>query len=159
MAETEEKDSPVAAGAASQESVEEPPPRPKRRRTMLLLVLLSLLVVCLGGWMLWRYFASYVTTDDAQVDGHIDLVSARISGTVTYIIPGVENSRFVKAGTLLVELDPRDYETEMEHARANLDTRTAEARSAQIAVPIVDANAFGQLHAAEAAKGEALASV
>lgn len=131
-------------------------PRPKSKRWILLGGLL-IGVAAASTW--WWQSLRYESTDDAQVDGHIDLVSARISGTVTYINPGVENNRFVKAGTLLVELDPRDYETEMEHARANLDTRTAEARSAQIAVPIVDANAFGQLHAAEAAKGEALASV
>ncbi len=58
-----------------------------------------------------------------------------------------------------MELDPRDYEAELEHAKANLDTTSAEAHSAQVTVPIVDASAFGQLHSAEAAKEQALASV
>src|SRR5581483_7432958 len=70
-----------------------------------------------------------------------------------------ENNQFVEAGTLLLELDPRDYAAELEHATANLNTRTAEARAAQVTVPIVDANAFGQLHAAEAARSQAAASV
>src|ERR1700680_1953774 len=60
---------------------------------------------------------------------------------------------------LIMELDPRDYAAELEHARANLATRTAEAHSAQVTVPIVDASAFGQLHSAIAAKEQALASV
>jgi hypothetical protein len=42
----------------------------------------------------------------------------------------VENNQFVEAGTLLLELDPLDYEAELGHAKANLDTRSAEARSA-----------------------------
>jgi membrane fusion protein (multidrug efflux system) len=58
-----------------------------------------------------------------------------------------------------MELDPRDYAAALEHAKADLDTRSAEARSAQVTVPIVDASAFGQLHSAEAAKAQALASV
>ena len=82
-----------------------------------------------------------------------------MSGTVVYINPRVENNQLVEAGTLLMELDPRDYAAELEHAKANLATRTAEAHSAQVTVPIVDASAFGQLHAAEAGKAQALASV
>jgi multidrug resistance efflux pump len=47
-----------------------------------------------------------------------------------------------------MEFDPRDYAAEFEHAKANLATRTAEAHSAQVTVPIVDASVFGQLHSA-----------
>ena len=121
---------------------------------------LVLSVAALGGVSLWwLHSQNYESTDDAQIEGHLDLVSARISGTVTYINPRVENNQLVEAGTLLIELDPRDYAAELEHARADLDTRSAEARSAQVTVAIVDASAFGQLHSAEAAKAQAIASV
>ena len=50
--------------------------------------------------------------------------------------------------SLDIELDPRDYAAEFEHAKANLTTRTAEAYSAQVTVPIVDASVIGQLHSA-----------
>src|ERR1700723_1876971 len=109
--------------------------------------------------MWWLHSQNYENTDDAEIEGHLDLVSARISGTVTYINPRVEDTHFVEAGTLLLELDPRDYAAGLEHAKANLDTSRAEARSAQVTVPIIDATAFGQLHSAEAAKEQALASV
>jgi len=123
-------------------------------------ILLVVSAVALTGTSLWWVHSqNYESTDDAQVEGHLDLVSARISGTVTYINPRVENNQLVKAGTLLLEMDPRDYAAELEHAKANLNTRSAEARSAQVTVPIVDASAFGQLHAAEAAKEQALANV
>jgi membrane fusion protein (multidrug efflux system) len=136
--------------------VEEKTPRGKLTRWIVLGVL-AIAIVAVSVW--WWQSLRYESTDDAQVDGHIDLVSARISGTVTYINPRVENNQLVEAGTLLAELDPRDYEAELEHAKANLNTRIAEARSAQVTVPIVDASAFGQLHAAEAAKAEAIAGV
>jgi membrane fusion protein (multidrug efflux system) len=123
-------------------------------------ILLLISAVALAGASIWWLNSrNYESTDDAQVEGHLDLVSARISGTVTYINPRVENNQLVEAGTLLMELDPRDYVAELEHAKANLDTGSAEARSAQVTVPIVNASAFGQLHSAEAAKEQALASV
>src|SRR5260370_40017014 len=131
---------------------------PSRKLSRWILLLVSAIAVA-GASLWWLHSQNYESTDDAQIEGHLDLVSARISGTVTYINPRVENNQLVEAGTLLMELDPRDYAAELEHAKANLDTRTAEARSAQVTVPIVDASAFGQLHSAEAAKEQALASV
>jgi membrane fusion protein, multidrug efflux system len=131
---------------------------PSRKLPRWILVLVSAIAVA-GALLWWFNSQNYESTDDAQIEGHLDLVSARISGTVTYINPRVENNQLVEAGTLLMELDPRDYAAELEHAKANLDTRTAEARSAQVTVPIVDATSFGGLHSAEAAKGQALASV
>jgi membrane fusion protein, multidrug efflux system len=153
--EVEEHDSSEKTSSEKPESERKVSSR-KLSRWMLLLV--SAIAVA-GASLWWVHSQNYESTDDAQIEGRLDLVSARISGTVTYINPGVENNQFVKAGTLLMELDPRDYAAELEHAKANLDTSSAEARSAQVTVPIVDASAFGQLHSAEAAKEQALASV
>jgi len=129
------------------------------RRFSRWILLLSAAIAVSGASLWWVHSQNYESTDDAQIEGHLDLVSSRISGTVLSINPKVENNRFVEAGTLLMELDPRDYAAELEHARANLVTKVAEAHSAQVTVPIVDASAFGQLHSAEAAKAQALASV
>ena len=123
------------------------------------ILLFATLVAAGGATAWWLNSQNYESTDDAQIEGHVDLVSARITGTVTYVNPAVENNRFVEAGTLLLELDPRDYAAELDHAKANLTTRIAEAHSAQVDVPIANATAFGQLHSAEAAKIQALASV
>jgi membrane fusion protein (multidrug efflux system) len=133
------------------------PPKTRNYRRWLLFVVAVLTAVGVSLW--WVDSQKYESTDDAQIDGHLDSISPRISGTVTYIDPRVENNQFVKAGTLLLELDPRDYQADLEHAQANLDTRTAEAHSADVTVPIVDANAFGQLHAAEAAQQQAVSGV
>src|SRR4029077_17393321 len=131
---------------------------PRRRFSRWILLLCAAIAVG-GASLWWVHSQNYESTDDAQIEGHLDLVSSRISGTVLSINPKVENNRFVEAGTLLMELDPRDYAAELEHANANLVTKVAEAHSAQVTVPIVDASAFGQLHSAEAAKAQALASV
>jgi membrane fusion protein, multidrug efflux system len=84
--------------------------------TLAILVLLVALLV--GGWFLWGYLQSYESTDDAQVDGHMNAIASRISGTVTAVY--VENNQSVERGKLAVELDTRDYEVALSQQRGNL---------------------------------------
>ena len=70
------------------------------------------------GVFAWRYFSSYESTDDAQVDGHLMPLSARISGYVTKV--NVDDNQYVQAGTVLVEIDPSDYQVALDQAQANL---------------------------------------
>ena len=133
--------------------------RDRRSKWSRWIVLFVFAMVLTAGTLWWLHSQNYEFTDDAQVDGHLDVVSTRINGTVTYINPQVENNQFVKQGALLLELDPRDYEAELEHAKANLATATADEHSALSNVPVVNASAFGQFHAAEAAKEQALAGL
>jgi membrane fusion protein (multidrug efflux system) len=116
-----------------------------------------IVVAVLLSW--WLYARRFESTDDAQIDGHLDIVSARITGTVVYINPKVEDNQYVEAGTLLVELDPNDYRAEFDHAKAELETREAAAHSAGINVPITGTSAFSRLHLAQAARAEALAGL
>ena len=67
----------------------------------------------------WSYLQSYESTDDAQIDGHIDPLSSRIDGTVIRV--HAEDDDRVKAGELLVEIDPRDYEVAVAQAKARLE--------------------------------------
>jgi membrane fusion protein, multidrug efflux system len=119
----------------------------------------ALVVVAAVAVSWWLHARHFETTDDAQIDGHINVVSSRISGTVLYVNPRVENNQYVEAGTLLVELDPSDYQAAVDHARADLETREATARSAGVNVPITNASAFSQLGLAEAARDEATAAL
>jgi membrane fusion protein (multidrug efflux system) len=135
------------------------PAAPRKSRLVRWLSLFAFAALVAAGFVLWYGSRGYESTDDAQVEGHLDSISSRISGTVAYINPKVENNQFIEAGTLLIELDPRDYQAELEHAKANLDTASAEAHSARVTVPIVDANAINQLRAAEAERSQAVAKV
>jgi membrane fusion protein (multidrug efflux system) len=131
--------------------------RPKRVPRWALFLAPVVVVLVLLSW--WLYARRFESTDDAQVDGHLNAISARITGTVLYINPKVEDDQYVEAGTLLVELDPNDYEAELDHAKADVVTREAVARSAGINVPITGTSAFSRLHLAEAARDEAAASI
>ncbi|HEV3113321.1 MAG TPA: HlyD family secretion protein [Candidatus Binataceae bacterium] len=78
---------------------------------------------------IWNYLQSYESTDDAQIDGHIDPISSRIDGTVVRV--QAEDDDRVTKGELLVEIDPRDYEVAVEQARARLELASAQVASAR----------------------------
>ncbi|HEY6850271.1 MAG TPA: HlyD family secretion protein [Terracidiphilus sp.] len=138
-------------------SSEDKPAKARISRKYLLYGVFGVLLV--AGLCYWLHARHYESTDDAQVDGHFAQLSTRITGTVTYVNPLVENDRYVTAGMLLVELDPRDYEADLEHARATLETKEAAANAAKLEVPITQASAFSQLHVAEAAQKQAVETV
>ncbi|HLJ87080.1 MAG TPA: HlyD family secretion protein [Candidatus Angelobacter sp.] len=119
-----------------------PQRRPRARFRRILLVPLALLLLVAAA-LLWRYFSSYESTDDAQVDAHLYPVSARISGYVTKV--NVGDNEYVKEGTVLVEIDPRDYEIALAKAKADLAGADATARSLNITVPITSTNTATQL--------------
>jgi membrane fusion protein (multidrug efflux system) len=113
----------------------------------------------MAGLSWWLHARQFETTDDAQVDGHFAQLSVRVTGTVLYVNPLVENDRYVTAGTVLVRLDPRDYQADLDHARAILDTKQGEADAASLQVPITQAAAFSRLHVAEAEEKAAIEAV
>ena len=115
--------------------------RTKRRRFWLFLGVA--LVLLIGGFFLWRYFSSYESTDDAQVDVHLYPVSARISGYVIAVHVG--DNQYVQKGTVLVEIDPRDYQVAVDKARADLASAEATARSLNINVPITSVTTLSTL--------------
>src|SRR5215467_2475934 len=139
----------------------EAPPRravkkPKRRRLGLiaLLVLLPLLV---GAYFLWRYLGSYESTDDAQVDGHIHEISARINGYVSQVL--VVDQQTVKAGDPLVIIDPRDYQVAVARAQANVADAEASLKSSRTNVPITSTTTTSTLQSAQHGYSDVEASV
>jgi membrane fusion protein (multidrug efflux system) len=100
----------------------------------LLLIIAALLVLAIAGYFFWNYLQSFVSTDDAEIDGHIHQLSSRIAGTVVAVY--VENNRSVQHGQTLVDLDPRDYETALTQAQANLAQALAALEAQAPNVPI-----------------------
>jgi membrane fusion protein (multidrug efflux system) len=113
----------------------------RNRRNVAILIVVVLLIV--GGILLWRYLSSYESTDDAQVDVHLYPVSARVSGYVVRV--NVDDNQWVEKGTVLVEIDPKDYEVAVAQAQANLANAEATAQSLNITVPITSVNSSSQL--------------
>jgi membrane fusion protein (multidrug efflux system) len=102
---------------------------PKVQR-FLILGAIVLLVVAVG---LFLYYQNRESTDDAQVDGHITPIAAKISGRVQEVL--VRDNEPVKAGQVLVKIDPRDYQAALDNANAALALAQSEAQSATVDVP------------------------
>lgn len=109
---------------------------------------LLLLAVVATGVYVWHYYAARESTDDAQIDGHIGPISSRVSGTVIQV--NVEDNQVVDAGTVLVQLDPKDYQVALARAQADLADAEAAAHAAQTGVPITSTTTTSQTSTADA---------
>jgi membrane fusion protein (multidrug efflux system) len=100
-------------------------------------VVAILLVVAIGTG-LWAYFhyRNRVSTDDAEVDGHVSAIAPKISGNVIDVL--VNDNQPVKAGDVLVRIDPRDYQARVDQAKAALAEQESKLRAAQVGVPLTD---------------------
>jgi len=106
------------------------------------------LLVVGAGIFFWRYYAVRESTDDAQIDGHINPISPRVTGTVLRVLH--DDNEVVQAGELLVEFDPKDYEVAVDRARADLANAQANAVAANVGVPLTQTTSSSQLTAADA---------
>jgi membrane fusion protein (multidrug efflux system) len=107
-------------------------PATKRRRILLGVAAGVVVLIAVVGW--WLYSRTYESTDDAQVDGHLNSIASRVAGTVKAVY--VENDQPVKAGETLVDLDPSDYTVLVAQARANYEQAVAQAAAQNPNVPI-----------------------
>ena len=137
---------PVLADDTHSASTNPPAPPPKYTRSHArrnIIIGIVAIVAIVAGVLLWRYLSSYESTDDAQVDVHLYPVSARVSGYVIKV--NVDDNQWVQQGTVLVEIDPKDYEVAVEQAKASLASAEATAQSLNITVPITTVNTTSQL--------------
>jgi len=101
------------------------------------------------------HFRGQISTDDAQVDAHIAPVAAKISGNISEIL--ADDNQSVKAGQVLVRIDPRDYQAKVDQARAALAAAESEAVGARVSVPLTNATTASGTSAAEAQLTAAIA--
>jgi membrane fusion protein (multidrug efflux system) len=108
-----------------------------------------LLIAAVVGVRYWLYARSHETTDDAFIDGHIVQVSPKASGYIAKVY--VTDNQNVKAGDLVAEIDPRDYEAKVVQAKAALDAGRAQQKQAQTQVTLT--RAVGRANVQQAAAG------
>ena len=111
-------------------------------------LIVGIIVLLVAGFFLWRYFDSYEDTDDAQIDGHLNSISARVSGHVLKLL--VDDNQYVPMGTPLIEIDPKDYQVAVDRAKADYADAVALAEAARVNVPITSVNTNSQTSSAQA---------
>ena len=119
-----------------------------RSRAGWVIAALVIVVLAVAGYFVWRYMNTYEDTDDAQVDGHLNALSARVAGYVTEV--DVDDNQYVEKGQKLVQIDPRDYQVAVERAKADLADAQAAAQASNINVPVENVNTTSLTSAAEA---------
>jgi membrane fusion protein (multidrug efflux system) len=123
-------------------------------RIFVVILVLSLIT---GGYLVWLRLSKFESTDDAQVDGQLYAISSRINGHVIEV--KVDDETPVKAGDVLVVLDPKDYEVAVAKARADLADAVATFQSSRTDVPITSVNTKSTLTNANSARLDASAGV
>jgi membrane fusion protein, multidrug efflux system len=139
----QETDGRAAPSAAARVAAPTRAARPARRPIVLGLLVVVLLAALAWGWRKWSYARAHETTDNAQVDGHVLPVLAKVGGYVRAL--PVEENQPVRAGQPLADIDDADY-------RLRLAQAEAELQAAQAAVGGGDAP--GQAQAAVSAASE-----
>jgi membrane fusion protein, multidrug efflux system len=132
------------------------PPRTQSKGFRIGLVI-GILILIVVGFFVYRYLTSYEDTDDAQIDGHINSVSARISGHILKL--DVADNQYVAAGQVLVEIDSADYQVAYNRAKADFDDAEAAAEAAGVTVPITSVNTSSQVSSTQADVNSARAGI
>src|SRR5580698_478058 len=120
--------------------------RPGPRLNRKLAIFGVVLIIIAAGAFLWVRSWDRVSTDDAQVDGHIAPVSSRIYSNVVEVL--VNDNQQVKQGQVLVRLDPRDYQ-----ANASVAVAVSQAQGANVGVPLTRETTQSGTSSAEAELG------
>jgi membrane fusion protein, multidrug efflux system len=147
------------------EKKEEPKPPLKQRvqtyvqthRTGVILGAIGAVILIILIILLVIYLDSYENTDDAQVDGHLNAVSARVAGTVIGVY--IDDNQAVTANQLAVDLDPSDYQNALDQAKAGYAQSEAQLRAENPNVPITQTSNLTAISSAGADVAAAEAAV
>ena len=130
----------------------------KASNTLLVALFVAVLVSALLGWHFVLH-PSEVSTDDAQIDGHVHPINTRIAGTIIWVNPNVEDTYYVTAGTVIAHLDPNDYQPTVNRLEGDVEASVAQERAAALNLPIASETALSRLTSAQASLVEAEADL
>ncbi|NIE62892.1 HlyD family secretion protein [Burkholderia sp. Ax-1719] len=123
------------AGAQDGKDAKDDKARRKRPGKKPLIILgLIVLVIALGAFVWWFATRNEVSTDDAYTDGNAITIAPKVSGYVTQL--NINDNVFVHKGDLMVEIDRRDYQAQVDQANAQLGLAKAQLLAAQAQLDI-----------------------
>jgi membrane fusion protein (multidrug efflux system) len=137
-------------------AVEPPLDEPRRSPVKFIVLGMLLLAVAAATWA-YFHFLDRVSSDDAQVDAHITAIAPKIPGNVLEVL--VNDNQPVKAGDVLVRIDPRDYQARVDIARAALLQAQNQLHTAQTVVPLTNDTTLSGASGASAQLADAMAEV
>jgi membrane fusion protein (multidrug efflux system) len=127
------------------------------RRRAFTIFFLVLVVAAIAGFLYWQHSRHFESTDDAQVDAHLNPVSSRVDGTITAV--HVDDNQIVQAGAPLVDLDPRDLQVSLDQALAQLSQAQSMVIAERPNLPITEVTNVTSISGAEAEVATAKAAL
>ena len=112
------------------------------------LLIPAALILIAAAYAGWQYFSQWESTDDAQIEGHIHPVNAKVGGTIVSV--NIAENQHVEAGTVLAQIDSRDYAVAVARAEAELAQAQAGVVAARAGVPVASSAAGAQITSSEA---------
>jgi membrane fusion protein (multidrug efflux system) len=130
--------------------------KPKSRLPLIILIAIAVIAI-IGGLIYWLLTRNEVSTDDAYTEGNAVSIAPKVSG---YVVENrVNDNVFVRAGDLLLKIDPRDYIVARDQAQANLDAALAQQATAAVDLQTTHVRAPANRSQAEAQLMQARAAL
>jgi membrane fusion protein, multidrug efflux system len=149
---------PSATPPATQPTAAKKPDPSNRGRGRAFIIFFVVLLIAAGvGLYFWLQSRQFESTDDAEVEAHLNSISSRVDGSITSVY--VDNNQIVKAGDPLVDLDPRDFQVAIDQARAQVAQARSQVVAQQPSVPITQIESSTNIRGAEADVANAEAGV
>ena len=134
-----------------------PPSATRGRAKAFTIFFIVLVVAAIAGTLYWLHERQFESTDDAEVDGHLNAISSRVEGTISHVY--VDDNQTVKANDPLVDLDPRDYQIALDAAEAQLAQARTMVSAQQPNVPITQVQNSTNISGSEADMANAQAAL
>jgi len=106
--------------------MEEKKTNQSHRRKKIVAFIVFPVIIVIGAAAIYfylQYKKTHISTDDAYVDGRIHTIASKVFGTVKTL--SIQDNQLVRAGDVLLEIDPQDYQVKVKEARAGLETERA----------------------------------
>ena len=120
----------------------------KKRRWPIIVLVIVVVLAVIGGAVYWFLTRDQESTDDAYTEGNAVMVAPKVSGYVVERL--VDDNTYVRAGDLMIRIDPRDYVNARDQSRANLDLAQAQLASSRIDLQVARVRAPADLQQAQA---------
>ncbi|WP_250503404.1 MULTISPECIES: HlyD family secretion protein [unclassified Caballeronia] len=131
--------------------------RKKPGKKPLIILGVVVVVLAIGAFVWWFLTRNQVSTDDAYTDGDAVTIAPKVSGYV--VTMHIDDNRFVHKGDLLIRIDPRDYQAQLDQANAQLGLAQAQLHAAQTQLEVARVQYPAQLAEAQAQELNARANL
>jgi membrane fusion protein, multidrug efflux system len=131
-----------------------PPPKPRRAKVVFLSLVVTAAAIAAGFWV---YGRGKESTDDAQVEGRVMSLSARVPGQVARVL--AQDNELVAEGQVLVELDPSDLVARLDAADADLAAARAQELTAEAQLAVTERSADANMKQARGGLTQAVSAV